>query len=91
MGGWSRDSASHRVTFDSLTKATEEFERISALLKKRADKGNDIPKFLDVEGTNKLTCAFDEINAVGLVDLKKSDDDEIGLQDAFPHLKWRQP
>ncbi len=88
LGGWSH-STIHRVMFDSLEKATAEFERIAALLKKRA-KGNDVPKFLDVEGENKLTCDFDMVNAVALVDLKKADDAEVGLKDAFPHLIWNK-
>ena len=89
IGGWGRDSSVHIVSFDSATKALEEFERISALLKRRGDKGNDLPKFLDVEGSNKLTCDFDQICAVSFLELKKADDDAIGLKDAFPHLGWK--
>ncbi len=88
LGGW-RESSTHIVSFDSADEALANFERISALLKRRADKENDIPRFLDVEGSNRLTCDFDQVCAVGFLDLKKADDDAIGLKDAFPHLSWK--
>lgn len=89
LGGWSQISTTHSIGFDSIGAARSEFERISALLKKRGDKGNEVPKFLDVKGINELTCDFDQVNAVSLSDLKKVNDSEKGLKDEYPHLKWK--
>ena len=89
LHNWGGSGSSHCVNFASTELAKQEFYRISGLLKKRGDRGNDLPKFLDVEGgTNELTCNFDQIVAVAMVDLKKADDDAIGIKDAYPHLNW---
>ena len=89
--GWRADSSHHCVNFVSADTAKQEFDRITALLKRRADKGNDLPKFLEVRGSNELVCDFDNICAIQLVDLRKADDDAIGLKDAYPHLNWQRP
>ncbi len=89
IGGWSHQSTIHTVGFDSVENAFAEFERIATLLKRRGDKENDIPKFLDIEGISKFTCNFDQICAVGLLDLKREDSALIGIKDAYPHLNWK--
>jgi hypothetical protein len=89
--GWHGNAVHYQMAYETVEGAMEEFDRITALLKKRGDKGNDLPSFLEVQGaTNQLTCDFGNVNAVGLVDLQKADDNEIGLKDAFPHLEWRK-
>ena len=88
LNGWRADFSSHCIGFVSANTAKQEFDRITALLKRRADKENDLSKFLEVKGTNELICDFDSICAVQLIDLRKADDDAIGLKDAYPHLNW---
>jgi hypothetical protein len=88
--GWHGNAVMYQMSYETVERAKEEFDRISALLKKCGDKGNDIPTLLEVEGaTNKLTCDFEHVRAVGLVDLQKADDDAFGLKDAYPHLDWK--
>ena len=87
-GSWGAATI-HGVKYDDLDFAVSEFERVAYLLKKRADKGNEVPKFLDLEGINKLSCNFDSISAVSLVDYNKENDGMIGVKDEYPHLSWK--
>lgn len=89
ISSWAGPGSIHCIDFDSVSQAQTEFDRIADLLKKRGDKGNDLPRFLDVEGINKVTCDFTQICAVAMNDLKKSDEAAIGLKDAYPHLSWK--
>lgn len=81
--------SAHLVAFDSVEFGKSEFNRIEGLLKKRADKGNDLPNFLLVEGINKLTCNFDHICAVAFLDLAYANEQERGVKEAFPYLFHR--
>jgi hypothetical protein len=90
LGSWSGPSSLHLIGFDSAERAGEEFDRIKELLKRRGDKANDLPRFLEVHGCiDQFTCDFTLICAVSFVDLKKSDEACIGLKDEFPHLGWK--
>ncbi len=89
-GGWSHASTQYILGFEAVDVAKGEFDRIAALLKKRGDKGNDTPTVLDVQGSaQEFSCNFDLVIAIGLVDLKKADDENIGLKDEYPHLNWK--
>lgn len=90
LASWSGMPSHHAVQFDSLEFAKSEFNRLEALLKKKGDKGNDVPSWILIEGINKLTCDFDAIRSVGLVDLARSNEEEKGVKEAFPYLNWRQ-
>jgi hypothetical protein len=79
----------HAVKYNDLDFAVSEFERVADLLKKRADRGNEFPRFLDLEGMSKFSCKFDSIAAVSLMDYKKEDVGMIGVKDEYPHLSWK--
>ena len=87
--GWAASNGFlQTVAFDDLGTATAEYERLVDLLKRRDDKANDLPKIVEVKGVNQASLPLSCICSVGLTDLKKSDEAEIGLKDAFPHLDW---
>ena len=89
-GGWpSMNGFVQIIAFDDLAVATSEYERVADLLKKRDDKANDLPKIVEFKGINQASIPLNTICAIGLTDLKKSDEGEMGLRDTFPHLRWK--
>lgn len=80
----------HVVSFASLEEAKKKFDEIAALLKRRADRENDLPKWLEIKAINELTCDFGSICAISLVDLAHADEQQKGVRDAFPHLGWNK-
>lgn len=76
----------HNVRFDDLAKAEAEYERVAALMLKRADRGNDLPKTVEVVGVNKITLPLDDIHSVALSDFAEANEQEAGVRDAFPNL-----
>ena len=89
-GGWSSmNGFTQVIAFDDLAVANSEYERVAELLKKRDDKANDLPKVVELKGINQMSVPLSTICSVGLTDLKKTDEGETGLRDAFPHLRWK--
>jgi len=78
----------HAVPFTALDKATAEFERLAAILTKRNERGNDLPKTVDVDGAagHRLTIGVDDISSIGLCDFAKANEESAGIKDTFPHL-----
>jgi hypothetical protein len=77
------------VSYETVEAANSEYNRIVALMKKREDGGNDIP-LLEVQGgTSELSCSLGDVSSIALTDFQRTDDDEKGLRDAFPHIRWR--
>ena len=77
----------HTVGFDDLTVAYAEYERLVALMQRKEERANDLPKTIECEGpANKITVPLDGVRGIGLSDFAKVNEQRIGLRDAFPHL-----
>ena len=86
-GGFGDKGLCHVVRFDDLAKAMAEYERVVDLIKRKSDRGNDLPKLIEVEGTgNKVSLPLDNLRVVGLTDYAKANEQEAGVRDAFPNL-----
>jgi hypothetical protein len=77
------------VGYDDVAAAKIEYDRLTALLKKREDRGNDLELVVELKGDySEFSCALSDISSIALVDFQKTDESEKGLRDAFPHIRW---
>lgn len=86
--GWSRDVCIHRIGFINLADALAEFNRIKEMLIRRADKKNDLPKWIDINGGagNLVTLEFDTLHSLALTDFAMANAEGKGMRDEFPVL-----
>ncbi len=76
-----------QVKFDDLSGAEAEYERITALLKRRDEKANDIPKIVEIVGSgSKARFPLEDLRCVSLVDYDESNRQQSGLKEAFPNI-----
>lgn len=88
-GRFSLDGATKGVIgFSDISAARAEFERLSGLVTRRAERKNEIPKTITVDGGcgTAITCELDSVLSVGLSDFFVANEQEAGIKDAFPHL-----
>jgi hypothetical protein len=86
-GGFGDHGFVHIIRFDDLAKATAEYARVADLMTKKSERGNDLPKLIEVEGAhNKVSLPLDHLRSVGLADFAKGNEQEAGVRDAFPNL-----
>ena len=80
--------ARHIVAFADVGKARGEYERVVDLLKKRAEKKNDLSQLVEIDGASgsRVTVPLDEIQSVALWDFALANTHEAGVANAFPHL-----
>lgn len=80
----------HTIRFNSLIGATAEYERVAGLINKRSDRGNDLPTMVEVVGSaNRVSVHLASIHSVGLQDFVRANDEEAGMQEAYPNLSTR--
>lgn len=77
----------HTIGFDDLAQAYAEYERVAALLLKAAERKNDTPKIVEIEGAiGKFRLTLDGLRSVGLRDFAKQNEQIRGTFDAYPFL-----
>lgn len=78
----------HTVGFTKLEKAQSEYDRVAALLTKRNERGNDLPKTVEIDGDSggKFTVGMDDISSIALLDFAWANEQEKGVAEAFPFL-----
>ena len=78
----------HTVRFSDLAKARSEYERVASLMKDRADRKNDRPSTIEVNGDtgSQVSLPLDSLAGVGLCNFELSNAQLNGVKDAFPHL-----
>ena len=77
----------HIIKFANMIRADLEFKRVSAFLKERGDRKNDLPKIIEMTGDgNQVSVPLDEIRSIGLCDYAIADQQAAGVRDAYPNL-----
>jgi hypothetical protein len=77
----------HNMRFDDLDAARAEYERLFALMKRREERANDLPKVIEIIGAcEKVTFPLDDLRSVGLIDYAHSNRQRSGLKEAFPNI-----
>lgn len=87
-GGFAVTVLRHSVGFDDVAAAEAEYQRVADLMDKRAERSNDVPKMIEINGAvgTKLSVPTDHISSVALIDFALANEHERGVRDAFPHL-----
>ena len=78
----------HSVGFKDLEKAKAEFDRVADIVKRKAERKNDLPETIDLDGDagTKVSVCTSDIATVGFLDYALADANRKGLRDAFPNL-----
>jgi hypothetical protein len=77
----------HSIRFDDLDAARAEYERVFALMKRREERANDLPKTVEVVGAGeKVSFSLEDLRSVGLIDYAHSNRQRSGLKEAFPNI-----
>lgn len=76
----------HGVPYTDTVVAKAEYDRIAALIEKRSERGNDLPKVITLSGVTEFTAPVEDIVTIGYVDFALQNEQLRGLSDAFPHM-----
>ena len=79
-------AARHGVTFADAAGAKTEYEQIAAMLEKRSERGNDVPKLVKLSGITEFSAPLEDITSVSLVDFAINNEHMQGMADRFPHM-----
>lgn len=86
-GGFGDRGFTHKVVFDVLENALGEYSRVAALMKDEAERTNDKPTMVEIEGSGqKVSLPLRNIRSVGLTDYAHANQQAAGVKDTFPNI-----
>ncbi len=81
--------AVHIIGFEDLDSAYAEYERLVALMRRKEERANDLPKTVECAGTSqRVSIPLDGLRGVGLSDFAKVNKQRVGVKDAYPLIGW---
>ena len=90
ISGWGIGDANskHNIAFNDLEKAKAEYDRVAALMGRKAKRANDLPPTIEINGDSgsKVTIPTEDLRSISLCDLALANAQEEGIRAAYPNL-----